>query len=50
MTASHEETAPQAKADMGGNHLTGFSSCNTAEGCGSDVTGRVETRFAIEKG
>jgi hypothetical protein len=32
---------------MGGNHVTGFSSCSTAEGCGSDVPTRVEARFAM---
>ena len=32
---------------MGGNHVTGFSNCNAAEGCGSDGAAGVVARSAI---
>jgi hypothetical protein len=35
--ACPDETTPQAKAHMGGNQVTGLSSCKTAEGWGKDI-------------
>jgi hypothetical protein len=32
-----DDTTPQAKAHMGGNQVTGLSSCKTADGWGKDM-------------
>jgi hypothetical protein len=47
VSATTADTAPQPKAHMGGNQVTGFSSSSTAAALGWVGTDRVEAKLAM---